>query len=73
VHLRLTVVIPMAGRAVEVRVAARRGATFTELLDALDAAHALADTSRTCSVDSVAVPPTATLGLSSTPQSPRPG
>lgn len=62
-HLRLTVVNPMAGRAVEVRVAARRGATFAELLDALDAAHALTDTSRTWSVDSVGVPPTATLGL----------
>jgi S-DNA-T family DNA segregation ATPase FtsK/SpoIIIE len=63
VNLRLTVVNPMAGRAVEVRVAARRGATFAELLDALDAAHALTDTSRTWSVDSVGVPPTATLGL----------
>ena len=62
-NLRLTVVNPMAGRAVEVRVAARRGATFAELLDALDAAHALTDTSRTWSVDSVGVPPTATLGL----------
>ena len=62
-HLRLTVVNPMAGRAFDVRVAARRGATFAELLDALDAAHALTDTSRTWSVDSVGVPPTATLGL----------
>ena len=59
-RLRMTVVTPSDGRAVDVRVEAQRGATLDEFLAALGATGLAV---AACSVDSVTVPGTAALGL----------